>query len=97
MKKKQLNLRKLALKKSTVAGFKTDQLNGGTGTSYNGCPTIPGEPCFQSDFGDCGGGTTGNNTTGNGTGNPTPTQQGCPPQTLLCASHSICPPGVYCY
>ncbi|NER13893.1 hypothetical protein GWK08_10610 [Leptobacterium flavescens] len=100
MKKKQLNLNKLSLKKSTVAGFKANKLIGGTGTSWDGCPTIPGEPCdFPTDFG-CGNQTVGCPTQGC----PPPTQgcvtQGCPPNTgLVCEpqSHSVCPPGIQCF
>ncbi|NAS30083.1 hypothetical protein GTQ40_03790 [Flavobacteriaceae bacterium R38] len=96
MKKKQLNLRKLSLKKSTVAGLKVNQINGGTGTSWNGCQTIPGEPCGFTDF--C------NTQIGC---DPAPTAAGCPqetdgciPNTVYCATNgalnSCPPPGQYC-
>lgn len=95
MKKKKVNLKQLALKKSSVASLESNSLTGGfqswTGTA---------EPCF-SDF-DCGGQT--NNC-------PPPNTQGCPPAptngcpqpsnycgyTDNCPSHSVCPQGVYCY
>jgi hypothetical protein len=97
MKKRKVILGKLGLKKSKVASLESNSVTGGfqswTGTA---------EPCF-SDFG-CGGQTNncytdGCQTVGYGCQPPTgacPTN-GCPPVTLLCASHSICPPGVYCY
>jgi hypothetical protein len=95
MKKKKVTLGKLGLKKSKVASLESNSITGGfqswTGTA---------EPCY-SDFG-C------NQTVGCPTAGCPPQTQNCPtngcPQptnlcgvTDLCASHSICPPGVYCY
>ncbi|NAS30082.1 hypothetical protein GTQ40_03785 [Flavobacteriaceae bacterium R38] len=101
MKKKQLNLRKLSFKKSTVAGFKANQINGGTGTSWYGCETIPGEPCFETEFcgtGACGTNNCGTNDCGTGAcGTNNCGTAGCIPATLDCPSHSICPPGIACF
>lgn len=96
MKKKKVNLKQLALKKSRVASLESNSVTGGfqswTGTA---------EPCF-SDFG-C------NQTNGCITnGCPPQTQNcptnGCPPPTngcgftnVGCQSDSVCPPGVQCY
>ena len=93
MKKRQVNLKRLSLKKSSVASLEANGVTGGfqswTGTA---------EPCF-TDF-DC------NPTVGcpqETDGCPVYTDgcpvytNGCPPPTLLCNSHSVCPPGVYCY
>ncbi len=97
MKKKKLNLGKLSLKKSKVAALESNSVTGGfqswTGTA---------EPCFTDFF--CGPQTQNCPTvgcppqTGNCPTNGCPPQtQNCPPATLLCNSHSVCPPGVYCY
>ncbi|EDP94809.1 hypothetical protein U8527_07810 [Kordia algicida OT-1] len=99
MKKKKVNLKQLALKKSRVASLESNSVTGGfqswTGTA---------EPCFPSEF-NCGG-TNGcpqptdgcpPQTNGCYTNGCPPQTQNCPPQTLLCNSHSVCPPGVYCY
>ena len=96
MKKKKLNLGKLSLKKSKVAALESNSVTGGfqswTGTA---------EPCF-TDF-VCGtifacptNGCPPQTQNCPTNGCPQPTQQ-CPPATLLCGSHSVCPPGVYCY
>ncbi|AXG72215.1 hypothetical protein KORDIASMS9_04483 [Kordia sp. SMS9] len=101
MKKKQINLKQLALKKSRVASLESDGLKGGfqswTGTA---------EPCFPSEFG-CGG-TFGcpQETDGCpqytdacvtvGYGCPAPTN-GCGFTQIGCQSDSVCPPGVQCY
>lgn len=95
MKKKKVNLKQLALKKSSVASLESNGVTGGfqswTGTA---------EPCF-TDF-ICG--TNGCVTNGcpvQTDGCPPQTgacpTNGCPPATLVCNSHSVCPPGVYCY
>lgn len=98
MKKQKLNLGKLSLKKSKVATLESNGVTGGfqswTGTA---------EPCF-SDFG-CGTvfGCVTNGCPVQTDGCPVQTDgcpvytNGCPPATLLCNSHSVCPPGVYCY
>jgi len=97
MKKAKINLSKLSLKKSVVAKFNSGMITGGTGTSWNGCPTIPGEPCDLTIVG-CG----------QTVGCPPATQNcpsnGCPPATQACPtvfcdrpSDSVCPPGVQCY
>lgn len=99
MKKRKVNLKQLALKKSRVASLESNEVTGGfqswTGTA---------EPCFPTEFG-CGG-TFGCPAPTNGcvtNGCPVQTDgcpvytNGCPPATLLCNSHSVCPPGVYCY
>lgn len=94
MKNKKRKLGKLSFKKSTIADFGSNSLKGGTGTSWNGCQSWPGEPCF-TDFGtDCGtgGGGTGGGGTGGG-GNQTALCN----YTDNCQSHSICPRGVQCY
>ncbi|XLS27603.1 hypothetical protein ACJD0Z_10380 [Flavobacteriaceae bacterium M23B6Z8] len=97
MKNKKRKLGKLLFKKSTIAGLGTNAIVGGTGTSWDGCPTFPGEPC-GSDFGtDCG---TGGGFTGTTcyTNNNCPVRtNACPPYTDGCQSDSICPQGVYCY
>lgn len=100
MKKRKVNLKQLTLKKSRVASFESNSVTGGfqswTGTA---------EPCSFSDFG-CEtqfGCNQSNNCPTNFPGCPPPQTQyncptnGCPPATILCQSHSICPPGVYCY
>jgi len=96
VKKKKLNLGKLSFKKSKVAILESNSVTGGfqswTGTA---------EPCSYSDF-DCN--NTNDCTTHitlltcdcNHTRFNCPSQ-GCQPPTLVCASHSVCPPGVYCY
>ncbi|PTX59497.1 hypothetical protein C8N46_10986 [Kordia periserrulae] len=104
MKKKQVNLRQLALKKSSVASLESKGLTGGTyGTGGYQSWTGTAEPCF-SDF-DCG-------TVGCGTGDcPQETDgcpvytDGCPPPTNNCgtiygcgqtALYSACN-GLQCY
>ena len=101
MKKKQINLKQLALKKSRVASLESDNLTGGTSGWTGGFQSWTGtaEPCF-SDF-DCG--TVGCVTNGC----PPQTQNcptnGCPQPTdgcgsnIGCNSDSVCPPGVQCY
>ncbi|WP_298515695.1 hypothetical protein [uncultured Kordia sp.] len=103
MKKKQVNLRQLALKKSRVASLESDNLTGGTsGWTTGGFQSWTGtaEPCF-TDFG-C------NPTNGCITVNCPPQTQncptnGCPPPTngcgsnIGCNSDSVCPPGIQCY
>ncbi len=104
MKKKQINLKQLALKKSRVASLESDQLTGGTSGWTGGFQSWTGtaEPCF-TDF-NCGGQTVGCPTAGC----PPQTQNcptnGCPQPSALCgftdigcASDSICPQGVQCY
>ncbi|MCH2194705.1 hypothetical protein [Kordia sp.] len=102
MKKKKVNLKQLALKKSRVASLESNSVTGGfqswTGTAEpcfsdfvcetifgcnqtNGCPSVGCPPQTQ-------------NCPTNGC---PPATQNCPPATLLCNSHSVCPPGVYCY
>ena len=99
MKKKQLRLGKLSFNKSVVAGFKANQLNGGTGTSWDGCPTLPGEPCtFPTDF-DCGTNNCETNNCGTGDcGTNACATNNC--DTLYCptngALNSCPPPGQYC-
>ncbi|MGH1385797.1 hypothetical protein [Kordia sp.] len=99
MKKRKVNLKQLSLKKSRVASLESNSVTGGfqswTGTA---------EPCF-TDF-VCGT-VIGCGVTNVGCPPPNttncPPQTGacptaaCPPATLLCNSHSVCPPGVYCY
>ncbi len=96
MKKKKLVLGKLSLKKSKVATLESNNITGGfqswTGTA---------EPCFPTEFGcnqtnDCGTLVTCLTCDCNHTRFNCPTQA-CPPPTLVCNSHSVCPPGVYCY
>ncbi|WP_420574429.1 hypothetical protein [Kordia sp.] len=112
MKKKTVNLRQLALKKSKVASLESNNLTGGTsGWTTGGFQSWQGtaEPCSFGDFG-CGGGTTGGGTTGGGTtgggttgggttggGTTGGGTTGGPTPTDLCQSHSICPPGIQCY
>lgn len=98
MKKKKLSLGKLNLKKSKVASLESNSVTGGfqswTGTA---------EPCF-SDF-VCGTvigcppppTQVGCPPPPTQVGCPPPPTQGCPPATLLCNSHSVCPPGVHCF
>ncbi|MEM6684736.1 MAG: hypothetical protein AAF617_02980 [Bacteroidota bacterium] len=106
MKKKQVNLRQLALKKSKVASLESDALTGGTSGSWYTCGfqswTGTAEPCF-TDF-DCnpggGGGNPGGGggNPGGGGGNPGGggnTGGGYP--TDACPSMSVCPPGIQCY
>jgi hypothetical protein len=92
MKNKRKQLGKLRFKKIIVAGLGTDSVKGGFGSSWNGCPTFPGEPCFT----EIGCGTGGGGTTGGGGSDPVYTN-GCPVITNNCASESVCPRGVYCY
>jgi hypothetical protein len=96
MKKKHVNLKQLSLKRSKVASLESQQATGGY-QSWTGTY----EPCSFTDF-DC-------QTVYNCPPPPPPhTQQaGCtatfnPPcgggyPTDDCPSHSVCPPGVYCY
>ncbi len=99
MKKRQVSLKQLALKKSRVASLESNSVTGGfqswTGTF---------EPCSFSDFGcETQVGCNQSNDCHTNVGCPPPlttncvTNNGCPPVTLLCQSHSVCPPGVYCY
>ncbi len=104
MKNKKKQLGKLSFKKSTIAGLGSNALVGGTGSSYNGCPTIPGEPCFSDlicdPTGDCGTVNcyTGNCVTRNcGTGGVCGQTNPCNYPTDACPSFSVCPRGVYCY
>ncbi|WP_046756955.1 hypothetical protein [Kordia jejudonensis] len=95
MKKKKLVLGKLNLKKSKVATLESTSITGGfqswTGTA---------EPCFPTELNcntnDCTTGITLLTCDCNFTRFHCPTAD-CPPQTLVCNSHSVCPPGVYCY
>lgn len=98
MKKKKLNFKQLALKKSKVASLESNSVTGGfqswTGTAepcfsdFN-CGTVIG--CYLSDA--C--------PTGPGCIPPPPSHNcptnNCPPTAQICNSDSICPPGVYCY
>lgn len=95
MKKKKVNLRQLALNKSSVASLKFERLTGGfqswTGTA---------EPCSFSDINCNDTNTSGDCITGNGC--VAPTVFGCPSNhcnitVIGCNSDSVCPPGVYCY
>ena len=83
MKKKQVNLKQLALKKSRVASLESEKLNGGTSGYTGGFQSWTGtaEPCF-SDF-DC------NQTDGCATA-------GCPPQTQNCPTNGCPPPTQNC-
>ena len=98
MKKKQVNLRQLALKKSSVASLESKGLTGGTHGGFQSW-TGTAEPCF-TDF-DCGV-TIGCPQETDGC--PVYTD-GCPPQTNNCgtiygcgqtALYSACN-GLQCY
>lgn len=101
MKKKQINLKQLALKKSRVASLESDNLKGGTSGWTGGFQSWTGtaEPCF-SDF-DCG--TVGCVTNGCPPATQNCPTNGCPQPTVGCGSNigcnsdSVCPPGVQCY
>lgn len=104
MKKKQINLKQLALRKSRVASLESDQLTGGTSGWTGGFQSWTGtaEPCF-TDF-NCGGPTIGCPPPPTQVGCPPPPTGGCPQPTLVCGftnvgcqSDSVCPPGIQCY
>mgnify|MGYP003682739275 CR=1 FL=1 len=82
MKKKKVNLKQLALKKSSVASLEAGNLTGGfqswTGTA---------EPCFQTELG-CGGVT--DNCPPQTNGCPPPPTNGCPPPTNGCGTYYGC-------
>ena len=97
MKKKRLDMQKLSLKKSTIAQFEANNVNGGYwGFTNFGCNISfgPGEPCGPTDL--CPPQTQGCPPPQT-QGCPPPQTQGCPPLSLDCPSHSICPAGIACF
>ncbi|MEM6684735.1 MAG: hypothetical protein AAF617_02975 [Bacteroidota bacterium] len=102
MKKKQISLKQLALKKSRVASLESDKLNGGTSGWTGGFQSWTGtaEPCF-TDFG-CNP-SVGCPPPPSQTCPPPPTQhcpaptQGCGYTNFGCQSDSVCPQGIQCY
>jgi hypothetical protein len=99
MKKKKINLKQLALRKSKVASLESNNVTGGflswTGTA---------EPCFDTEF-DCVTFGCPPPLTVPNCPPPPVTQQNCPILTDAncgftqgpCQSDSICPQGLQCY
>ncbi|MFK7749152.1 MAG: hypothetical protein AB8B65_12225 [Kordia sp.] len=101
MKKKQINLKQLALKKSRVASLESENLTGGTSGWTGGFISWTGtaEPCFPTELG-CGGITDGC-PPAQTVGCPPPPTNGCPPPGTLygcgqTALYSACN-GYQCY